>query len=232
MDSLIKEKITIDVVSDVVCPWCYVGKKRLEEALTQLGNPDDIEINWHPFQLDPTVPPEGMDRKQYYIKKFGDSDRIQQMAEHLTQVGKEAGIDFQMDAVSHAINTLPLHALLHVAGQEGFQPEAEEILFKAYFTEGKDLRDPSVLTELFSPYGWDSEKVARILADDAIAYEVKQEITHYQSLGVSGVPFFILNDKYGISGAQPAEVFVQALSTVRDEMLQTVQGEVCGPEGC
>ena len=232
MDSLIKEKITIDVVSDVVCPWCYVGKKRLEEALTQLGNTDDIEINWHPFQLDPTVPPEGMDRKQYYIKKFGDSDRIQQMAEHLTQVGKEAGIDFQMDAVSHAINTLPLHALLHVAGQEGFQPEAEEILFKAYFTEGKDLRDPGVLTELFSPYGWDSEKVARILADDAIAYEVKQEITHYQSLGVSGVPFFILNDKYGISGAQPAEVFVQALSTVRDEMVQTVQGEVCGPEGC
>ena len=232
MNSPIKEKITIDVVSDVVCPWCYVGKKRLEEALTQLGNPDDIEINWHPFQLDPTVPPEGMDRKEYYIKKFGDADRIQQMSEHLTQVGKEAGIDFQMDTVSHAINTLPLHALLHVAGQEGFQPEAEEILFKAYFTDGKDLRDPSVLTELFLPYGWDSEKVARILADDSIAYDVRQEINHYQSLGVSGVPFFILNDKYGISGAQPAEVFVQALSTVRDEMLQTMQGEVCGPDGC
>lgn len=232
MNSPIKEKITIDVVSDVVCPWCYVGKKRLEEALDQLGNPDDIEINWHPFQLDPTVPPEGMDRKQYYIKKFGDEGRIQQMSDHLTQVGQEAGIDFQMNTILHAINTLPLHALLHVAGQEGFQPEAEELLFKAYFTDGKDLRDTSVLTELFSKYGWDSEKITRILADDAIAYEVRQEINHYQSMGVSGVPFFIVNNKYGISGAQPAEVFVQALSTVRDEMLQTIEGEVCGPEGC
>jgi predicted DsbA family dithiol-disulfide isomerase len=232
MNDLIKEKITIDIVSDVVCPWCYVGKKRLEDALTQLGNPDDVEINWHPFQLDPTVPPEGMDRKKYYVKKFGDEGRIQQMSEHLTQVGKEAGIDFQLDAIPHAINTLPLHALLHVAGQEGFQPEAEEMLFKAYFTDGKDLRDPSVLTELFSIYGWDSAKITSILVDDAIAYEVKQEINHYQRMGVSGVPFFILNNKYGVSGAQPAEVFVQALSTVRDEMLQAVQGEVCGPEGC
>lgn len=232
MNELIQEKITIDVVSDVVCPWCYVGKKRLEEALIQLGNPDDVEINWHPFQLDPTVPSEGMDRKEYYIKKFGDADRIQQMSVHLTQVGKEAGIDFRMDSVSHAINTLPLHALLHVAGQEGFQPEAEELLFKAYFTDGKDLRDLDVLTELFSPYGWDSEKIAQILADDAISYAVKQEISHYESLGVSGVPFFIVNNKYGISGAQPAEVFVQALSTVRDEMAQAVQGDVCGPDGC
>ncbi len=232
MNTLIKDKITIDIVSDVVCPWCYVGKKRLETALNELGNPDDIEINWHPFQLDPTVPSEGMDRKKYYIKKFGDAGRIQQMSDHLTQVGKEAGIDFNLDTIPHAINTLPLHALLHVAGQEGFQPEAEELLFRAYFTDGKDLRDPAVLTELFSAYGWDSEKITRILADDTIAYEVRQEINHYQNLGVSGVPFFIVNNKYGISGAQPAEVFVQALSTVRDEMLQTIEGEVCGPEGC
>ncbi|MPR35465.1 DsbA family oxidoreductase [Salmonirosea aquatica] len=232
MNDLIKEKITIDIVSDVVCPWCYVGKKRLESALNELGNPADVEINWHPFQLDPTIPDEGLDRKKYFIKKFGDPGRIQQMSEHLTQVGKQAGIDFRMDAISTAINTLPLHKLLHVAGQEGFQPEAEEMLFKAYFTDGKDLRDEAVLTELFSPYGWDLEKIVSILADDAIGSAVRQEITHYQSLGVSGVPFFILNNKYGISGAQPAEVFVQALGTVRDEMLQAVQGEVCGPEGC
>lgn len=232
MNDLIKEKITIDIVSDVVCPWCYVGKKRLESALEALGNPADIEINWHPFQLDPTIPDEGLDRKKYFIKKFGDEGRIRQMSDHLTQVGQQEGIDFQLNAIPHAINTLPLHALLHVAGQEGFQPEAEEMLFQAYFTDGKDLRNEDVLAELFSPYGWDREKIARIRADDAIAYEVKQEINHYQSMGVSGVPFFILNNKYGISGAQPAEVFVQALSTVRDEMLQAVQGEVCGPEGC
>lgn len=232
MNTLIKEKITIDIVSDVVCPWCYVGKKRLEDALTQMGNPDDVEINWHPFQLDPTVPPEGMDRKKYFIKKFGDESRIQQMSDHLTQVGRQEGIDFNLDTIPHAINTLPLHALLHVAGQEGFKPEAEEMLFKAYFTDGKDLRNEEVLTELFSAYGWDREKITRILTDDAIAYEVRQEINHYQSMGVRGVPFFIVNNKYGISGAQPAEVFVQALTTVRDEMLLAVQGEVCSPEGC
>jgi len=232
MNDLIKEKITIDIVSDVVCPWCYVGKRRLESALDELGNPTDVEITWHPFQLDPTIPEEGLDRKKYFIKKFGDEGRIQQMSEHLTQVGEQVGIDFHLDEIPNAINTFPLHKLLHVAGQEGFQPEAEEMLFRAYFTDGKDLRDTSVLVELFSKYGWDSEKVTQILADEAIAYAVRQEINHYQSIGVSGVPFFIVNNKYGISGAQPSEIFVKALATVRDEMIQAVQGDVCGPEGC
>lgn len=232
METRINGKITIDIVSDVVCPWCYVGKKRLEKALEQMGNPADVEINWHPFQLDPTIPDEGLDRKEYFTKKFGDDDRIRQMSDHLTQVGAQDGIEFNLDDIPYAINTFPLHKLLHVAGQEGFQPEAEELLFKAYFTDGRDLRDGQVLEELFSPYGWDREKIARILADDAIGYAVRQEMGHFQNGGVSGVPFFIVNNKYGISGAQPAGVFVQALSTVRDEMLQAVRGEVCGPEGC
>ncbi len=225
-------KITIDIVSDVVCPWCYVGKKRLEAALAELGNPDDIEINWHPFQLDPTIPEEGMDRKKYFIKKFGDEGRIRQMSEHLTQVGEEAGITFKLDEITEAINTFSLHKLLHQAGLEGFQSEAEEILFKAYFTDAKDLKSMPVLVELFAPFGWDEVKITGILADDAIGYQVRQEINHFQQMGVSGVPFFILNNKYGLSGAQPAEVFVQALGTVRDEMIQARQGEVCGPEGC
>lgn len=225
-------KLTIDIVSDVVCPWCYVGKRRLEAALAELGSPDDIEINWHPFQLDPTIPEEGMDRRKYFIKKFGDEARIRQMSEHLTQVGKEEGIDFRLDDISEAINTFSLHKLLHQAGLEGFQPEAEELLFQAYFTEAKDLRSVEVLTGLFAPFGWDKEKITAILANDEIGYQVRQEINHFQQMGVSGVPFFILNNKYGLSGAQPAEVFVQALTTVRDEMIQAVQGEVCGPEGC
>ncbi len=111
-----------------------------------------------------------------------------------------------------------LHKLLDVAGQEGFKAEAKEMLFKAYFTDGKDLSDLGTLSDLFAHKGWDQDKVARILTDDAIGYAVTQEIAHYQQMGVSGVPFFVINDKYGISGAQPAEVLVQALSTVRDEM--------------
>jgi predicted DsbA family dithiol-disulfide isomerase len=226
------EGLTINIVSDVVCPWCYVGKKRLEAALAELGHPEDIRITWHPFQLDPAIPAEGMERGKYFIKKFGNEGRIRQMSDHLTKVGEEEGIDFRFEDVSMAINTFTLHKLLHVAGQEGFQPEAEEILFKAYFTDTLDLRDVQVLAGLFAPYGWDEQKIRQISEDDAIGYEVRQEINHFQSLGVEGVPYFIINNKYGLSGAQPKEVFVQALNQVRDEILQSVQGEACGPEGC
>ena len=232
MNNPLNNKITVDIVSDVVCPWCYVGKKRLEAALDQLGNPEDVEITWHPFQLDPTIPAEGMDRKEYFTKKFGDEGRIRQMSDHLTQVGAEAGIDFNLDKISESINTLPLHKLLHVAGEEGFQSEAKEILLKAYFTDAKDLKDPKILADLFASYGWDEAKIKDILADDDLGYAVRQEIAHYQQMGVSGVPYFIINNKYGISGAQPAEVFVQALTQVREEALEAIEGEVCGPEGC
>lgn len=232
MNNQLNNKITVDIVSDVVCPWCYVGKKRLEAALDQLGNPEDVQITWHPFQLDPTIPAEGMDRQKYFAKKFGDEDRIKQMSDHLTQVGAEAGIDFNLDEIAESINTLPLHKLLHVAGEEGFQSEAKEILLKAYFTDAKDLKDPKVLADLFAAHGWDEAKIKGILADDDLGYAVRQEITHYQQMGVSGVPYFIINNKYGISGAQPAEVFVQALTQVREEALEAIEGEVCGPEGC
>ncbi|GAB3174123.1 DsbA family oxidoreductase [Telluribacter humicola] len=224
--------ITIDIVSDVVCPWCYVGKKRLETALTELPEGSEVNITWHPFQLDPTIPDQGMEREEYFLRKFGNEGKVEQMHAHLTNIGHEVGIDFRFDTITYVLNTISLHKLLHVAGQEGFKDKAEEILFKAYFTDGKDLREASVLAKLFEPFGWNQEKVESILADDAIGYEVKQEIAHYQSMGVSGVPFFIVNNKYGISGAQPSEVFVQALTTVRDEMLEAMSGQACGPEGC
>ena len=225
--------ITIDIVSDVVCPWCYVGKKRLEAALASLSaDASSVLINWHPYQLDPTIPAEGYDRQTYFLNKFGSEERIQQMFDHLTGVGQEVGIDFRLSAIPKAINTFPLHKLLYVAGREGFQPEAEEKLFAAYFTQALDLTQVPVLAELFAPYGWSEEKIRGILADDAIAYEVRQEINHFQSLGISGVPFFIINNKYGLSGAQPSEVFVQALTTVREEMLTAMSGANCGPEGC
>ncbi len=228
----LKELITVDVVSDVVCPWCYVGMKRLDEALAQLQNPEDVVVNWHPFQLDPTIPAEGIDRMTYYTNKFGDEAKIRQMFQHLTTVGTEVGIDFNLDAIPNAINTLGLHKLLHVAGEEGIKSEAEEMLFKAYFTDGKDLIDPTTLADLFAPYGWNEDKIKRILADDTIGYAVTQEISHYQQMGVSGVPFFVINNKYGISGAQPAEVLVQAILAMRDELIEAAPAPVCGPEGC
>lgn len=224
-------QIQIDIVSDVACPWCYIGKKHLEKAIEKIDN-QNITINWHPFQLDPTIPAEGYDRKEYFEKKFGSEERTQQIYEHVSNVGRKAGIDFQFNAIPRAINTIPLHKILHVAGKEGFQHELEERFFKAMFTDGIDLSNAQELHKIMAEFGWDAAKVDNILADDEIGYHVRQEINHFQSIGVSGVPFFILNNKYGFSGAQPVDVFVNAINQVAAEM-QPVEadGEACDIDG-
>ena len=222
-----KEKIKVAVVSDLACPWCYVGKRRLEAALKEWkGAP--VEITWHPFQLDPTIPSAGLDRDTYLTNKFGNLERTKEMTDRLTEVGAEEGINFNFGDKWLAINTLPLHQLLHVAGEEGFKDDLKERFLKAYFDENLALNNMEVLQSLLAPYGWDAEKIARIVADDNIAYAVKQEIAHYQKRGVTGVPFFIINDKYGISGAQPKSVFLEAFAQVSPiEILSN--GDSCDP---
>lgn len=217
----------IDIVSDIVCPWCYIGKKHLEKALQQIDN-QAITINWHPFQLDPTIPAEGLNRVEYFEKKFGSNERTQQIYEHITNIGQKIGIDFKFNEIPKVFNTLPLHKLLHVAGKEGFQHDLEERFFKAFFTDVIDFTDTQNLINIMAEYGWEAQKVIDILQNDEISYHVKQEITHYQSMGISGVPFFILNNKYGISGAQPVEVFVNAINQVIEESKPVeILGETC-----
>lgn len=212
--------IPISIVSDVACPWCYIGKKRLEKALNQF--PDGtFEVRWHPFQLDPTIPAEGISRDTYFMKKFGDADRLEQIFQQVQTVGEQEGIQFRFDLMPKAVQTLPLHQLLYQAGQEGFQDALEERFFKAYFEEGIDLSDLLEVQTILKAYGWSAEKTAEIWANPRIQAHVSQEIAHFQQGGVSGVPFFILDDKYGISGAQAAENFVQALQQVLAE--QSVQ---------
>jgi len=221
------ETITIDVVSDVACPWCYVGKKRLESALKEWkGAP--VKVEWHPYQLDPNIPESGLDRDTYLTSKFGDLERMKGMTDHLSNVGKEVGINFDFGPNWLAVNTLHLHQLLHVAGNEGFRDALKERFLKAYFEETKHLNDTKVLNEIMAEFGWSAEKVADIIADDSIAYAVKSEIAHYQQLGVSGVPFFIINNKYGISGAQPSQVLLEALASV-SPIEVIAEGESCDP---
>lgn len=223
-----KEVIKVDVVSDVACPWCYVGKKRLETALKQWkGSP--IEVTWHPYQLDPNMPAEGLDRHTYLTNKFGDLERIKPMTDRLVEAGEEEGITFNFGDKWLAVNTLPLHQLLHVAGEEGFKDRLKERFLKAYFDENLHLNKPEVLASIMAEFGWNTEKTAQIVADENIAYAVKQEIAHYQQLGVSGVPFFIINDKYGISGAQPASVFLEAFAQVSPIEIIS-EGDSCDPE--
>lgn len=203
-----QEPLHIAVVSDVACPWCYVGKRRLETALQHWkGAP--VDVTWHPFQLDPTIPEAGLDRTTYLTQKFGDLERSQAMTDRLAKVGAEEGITFNFGDQWLAVNTLPLHQLLQVAGTEGFKPELKERLLQAYFEENLHLNRAEVLIEIMQAFGWAPEKTTEVLEDDSIAYAVKQEIAHYQQRGVHSVPFFIINDQYGVSGAQPPELFLE-----------------------
>lgn len=222
-----KEVITVDIVSDVACPWCFVGKRRFEAALEKWeGTP--VEVTWHPFQLDPSLPMEGIDRDAYLINKFGSLEHVKGMTDRLTEVGKEVGINFDFGKKWTAFNTLHLHLLLHVAGQEGFKAALKERFLKAYFEELNPLNQLETLYGILADFGWSAEKVDRIIGDEIIADEVKSEIAHYQGRGVSGVPFFIINNKYGISGAQPSEMFLEAFQSVEPIELIS-EGESCDP---
>lgn len=222
--------ITIDVVSDVACPWCYVGKRRLEDALNKWdGAP--IKVNWHPYQLDPSMQQQGMNRDTYLTNKFGSIENVQEMTDRLTEVGKSVGIDFDFGDNWLAVNTLPLHQLLHVANNEGFGIELKEKFLEGYFEKSLHLNNRETLYIILEEFGWTSEKVDSIIDSQEIAQKVKQEIQHYQQRGVSGVPFFVINDKYGISGAQPPEAFLEAFASVSKEI--NGQGESCDHDsGC
>lgn len=222
-----KEVITVDIVSDVACPWCYVGKRKFEAALAQWkGTP--VEVTWHPYQLDPSLPMEGINRDAYLVNKFGSLERVQGMTDRLTEVGKEVGIAFDFGENWRAFNTLHLHVLLNAAGEEGFKADLKERFLKAYFEELDTLNQVETLHRILADYGWSAEKVDLILADTKIVDKVKSEISHYQQRGVSGVPFFIINDKYGISGAQPTEVFLEALQAV-EPITRITEGDSCDP---
>ncbi len=222
------EKIKIDVVSDVACPWCYVGKKRLEKALEQWQGPE-VDVEWHPYQLDPYMPLEGLDRKTYLGNKFGSLEQVQPMLDHLQLAGEEEGIQFNFGDKWLAVNTLPLHQLLYTAKKEGFGTALKARFLKAYFEENLHLNQPEVLHEIMASFGWEAQKTDAILADDTIAYQVKQEIAHYQQLGVTGVPFFIINNKYAISGAQPTATFLEALTKIGpNTTIKT--GDSCDPK--
>ncbi|MGK0385822.1 MAG: putative DsbA family dithiol-disulfide isomerase [Patiriisocius sp.] len=207
------EKITVDVISDVACPWCYVGKRRLEAAVAAWdGLP--IEINWHPYQLDPTMTQEGQNRDTYLSAKFGSLDNVKEMTNRLEQVGKEVGIDFDFGDTWLAVNTMHLHQLLHVAGEEGFKDALKERFLEAYFVKSEHLNDTKVLHTILAAFGWSSEKVDTIIADQDLANLIKAQIKNAQDMGVTGVPFFIINNTYGMSGAQPTSAFLESFSSL------------------
>jgi predicted DsbA family dithiol-disulfide isomerase len=201
--------LSIDVVSDVVCPWCFVGKRRLEEAVARAGVP--IEVRWRPFQLDPTIPPEGKGRREYLEGKFGSLERVRPMHDRLVEIGRAEGIAFDFDRIAISPNTLDAHRLVRWAGETGRQQEMVEALFRAYFLEGRNIGAHTVLADVAAEVGLPRAGIAARLATDEDRDAVAAEIAAAQRIGVTGVPTFILAGRYGIAGAQAAEQLADAI---------------------
>jgi predicted DsbA family dithiol-disulfide isomerase len=212
------EPLAIDVVSDVVCPWCYLGEKRLEAALA--AESQAVVVRWRPYQLDPTIPPGGLDRAEYMEKKFGRSGRLQAVHDNLSRLGAEAGISFAFDKIKRAPNTLDAHRLIRWASSAGAQQGVVDRLFRAYFVEGRDIGDRRTLREIASECGLDAELVEKLLDEGADVESVRQEIAQAQALGVSGVPFFIFAGRLGVPGAQDVLVLRRAMTQAREDAVE------------
>lgn len=218
-----KSKIRIDVVSDVACPWCYIGKRRIEQAIENTQISDNVQIIYHPFQLDPSIPNEGIDFNTYAENRFGDG--YLQKFTQVENAGKSVGLDFEFEALPKAINTFHLHRFLTIAAMEGKQAELKELFLKAYFVDRIDLSKKEELINILSQIGWSEDKTSALLNSDEATDSVKEEMHYFRQHGVGGVPFYIFNKKYALSGAQPSEVFEQVFQQILQEEGITVQGE-------
>ena len=205
----------VKVVSEVICPWCYIGKRRLEAALRALPGKSKNLVTWHPFQLNPEMPEEGMDRMEYCVRKFGSWDRCEEMFGQISAVGKTVGIQFRFDMQQIIPNTFAAHRLIWLAGEEGVQDAVVEALFRGYFCEGADLSDRAQLTQLGVGAGIVRDQVERFLASDEGASPVQAEEQEVKALGISAVPLFIIQDRVAVSGAQPPETLLKAFEQAR-----------------
>jgi len=203
----------IDIVSDTVCPWCFIGKRRLERALAL--RPDmEFDIRWRAYRLDPTIPPEGVDRKQYMQAKFGNNPNRQAMQDALKQAGDGEGIAFAFDKIARSPNTINSHRLIRWAASAGVQNEVVERLFEAYFEEGRDIGNADVLVEIASDAGMDSATVADLLEQGADREIIENEDAMAHRLGITGVPTFIFQNKYLVSGAVDPEALLEIIDKV------------------
>jgi len=230
----------VEIWSDVVCPWCYIGKRRFEKALA--GFPHEVEVTYHSFELDPSAPvTSGETVTDSLAQKYGGHERVAAMQEHVRRQAAEEGLTFRLEETPHA-NTIDAHRLLHLALAEGGreqQARLKETLLAAYFEDARDLSDHAVLREIAVAQGLDEARVDEVLGSREYADTVRSDVAQAAAYGATGVPFFVFEGKYAVSGAQPTEVFGQVLEQVREATQPTpvtvvagATGDVCGPEGC
>ncbi|WP_428428697.1 DsbA family oxidoreductase [Pararhizobium sp.] len=208
--------VNIDVVSDVVCPWCYLGKARLDQAIANVAGDILVTVNWRPYQLNPDLPPEGVDHKAHLAAKLGGQEAVDRAHKMLVGLGQQEGITFDFEAVTISPNTLDAHRLIRWALTEGgdTQSEVASLLFKANFEEGRNIGDHAVLLDIATEAGLDRTVIAALLASDADKDAVSEEIDMARGMGVTGVPCFIVDSKYAVMGAQSVEVLEDALRDI------------------
>ena len=200
--------LAVDVISDVICPWCFIGKRRLEKAIAAHGEP--VTVQWHAFQLNPTMPKEGISRREYRIRKFGSWERSMQLDANIVATGKEEGILFDFDRMERTPNTVDAHRLIWLADKEGVQDAVVEALFLAYFTEGRDISNRQTLIDVVAEAGLDRKRAEAVLDGDEGMDAVKDAGDEARRLRVDSVPFFVVNGKITLSGAQQPDTFLEA----------------------
>lgn len=205
--------ISLDIFSDPVCPWCYIGKANLDRALEQIGD-HPFRIEWHPFQLNPDLPKGGADRRDYLEAKFGGKMNAARAYAQVMEAGKAAGVEINIERIERQPNTLDAHRLIHWAGLEGRQNAVVSALFRAYFRDGKDIGDAAVLAHLAATAGMDRDLVARLLASDSDAEDIAARDMDARRKGVRAVPTFLVARQYVVSGAQPPELWKQVAADI------------------
>lgn len=206
-----KRTVTVEIVSDVVCPWCWIGKRRLKAAVTILRDRYVIAPSWKPFELNPGLPREGLSRVEYRILKFGSVENSRRLDSQLAEVGRSAGVDFDFEAIQWTPNTIDCHRLIWLAGQEGKQDDLVEYLFRVYFHDGRNIGEQDVMLDAAEAAGIDRTEAERFLASDDGRQEVMGEIKRARQLGINGVPTFVINGQPIISGAVPHDVLARAI---------------------
>jgi predicted DsbA family dithiol-disulfide isomerase len=201
-------RMQVEIWSDLVCPWCYLGKRRLEQALERFPHRDRVDIVWRSFELEPDAPADPQDLTSRLVSRYGMSEtEAAERHAHMTGLAAEAGLTFRLDIAQHG-NTFAAHRVLHAARAAGVESQAKERLLAAYFTEGRAISDPVTLAEVAAEIGVDARAA---LADERLASEVRADEREAADLGITGVPFFVLGRRYAVSGAQPADLLLQAL---------------------
>ncbi len=226
----------VQIWSDIMCPFCYIGKKNFEAALDKLPFKDEVEVEWKSYQLDPELNETSGSKtiNEYLAERKGmPIAQIEQMQMRIKDMGNQVGIDFNIENAVVA-NTFPAHKLLHFAAKSNKANDAEELLFHAYFIDGKNVANHEVLVNIAEELGLDTDQAQYVLNSDSFDYEVKQDILEARNIGVTGVPFFLLNNKYTLSGAQPVDLFVEALMQTYNETNanSSTEGQSCTIDGC